>query len=81
MDAVVTNGVKIAANRFVPQGAHIDTQAKADSLLRVPKSQVEFAREVQRVNREFPHSYHLLFGNARCSCGVAYERGNMLKHE
>jgi hypothetical protein len=79
MDSVVTGGVKIAPNRFVPPGAHVDTQAKADSLRRVPKDQVEFAREVQRVNREFPHSYHLLFGTARCSCGVAYERNFLLK--
>ncbi|WP_441990188.1 carbonate dehydratase [Paenibacillus sp. 2RAB27] len=79
MDSVVTGGVKIAPNRFVPPGAHVDTQAKADSLRRVPKDQVEFAREVQRVNREFPHSYHLLFGTERCSCGVAFERNFLLK--
>jgi acetyltransferase-like isoleucine patch superfamily enzyme len=32
MDAVVTYGVRIAPNRFVPPGAHIDTQAKAASV-------------------------------------------------
>lgn len=71
-NAVVTNGVKIAPNRFVPPGAHIDTQEKADSLARVPKDSNEFANEVQRVNQEFPASYHLLFGEQRCSCGFAH---------
>lgn len=79
MDAVVTNAVRIAPDRFVPPGAHIDTQAKADSLSRVPKDSREFAREVIRVNREFPPSYHALFGTHRCSCGVPYNRGQVLK--
>jgi carbonic anhydrase/acetyltransferase-like protein (isoleucine patch superfamily) len=71
-NAVVTNGVRIAPNRFVPPGAHIDTQEKADALSRVPNDSREFAVEVQRVNQEFPASYHLLLGNNRCSCGFAY---------
>jgi carbonic anhydrase len=71
-NAVVTNGVRIAAHRFVPPGAHIDTQEKADSLSHVPKDNEEFAIEVQRVNQEFPASYHLLIGENRCSCGFAY---------
>jgi len=71
-NAVVTNGVKIAENRFVPPGAHIDTQEKADVLSEVPNDNEEFAREVQRVNQEFPASYHLLLGKNRCSCGLAY---------
>lgn len=71
-NAVVTNGVKIAPNRFVPPGAHIDTQEKADALSKVPHDSKEFAIEVQRVNQEFPASYHLLFGENRCSCGFAY---------
>jgi carbonic anhydrase len=68
---VVTNGVRIAPNRYVPPGATIDTQAKANKLRRVPKDRKEFAHEVQRVNREFPPSYHLLFGKHRCSCGIS----------
>jgi carbon dioxide concentrating mechanism protein CcmM len=68
-NAVVTNGVKISPNRFVPPGAHIDTQEKADALSIVPKDSQEFAKEVQR---EFPASYHLLFGEQRCSCGFSY---------
>ncbi len=71
-NAVVTNGVHIPKNRFVPPGANIDTQEKADALSKVPADSKEFAREVQRVNQEFPASYNLLFGENRCSCGVAY---------
>lgn len=71
-NAVITNGVKIAPNRFVPPGAHIDTQKKADALSNVPEDSKEFSKEVQRVNQEFPASYHLLFGDNRCSCGLAY---------
>lgn len=70
-NAVITNGVRIAANRFVPPGAHIDSQEKADALSKVPRDSKEFAYEVQRVNQEFPASYHLLFGKNRCSCGFA----------
>lgn len=69
--AVVTNGVRIAPNRFVPPGASIDTQEKADSLSSVPRDREEFAQQVQRVNQEFPASYSLLLGKRRCSCGMA----------
>lgn len=72
--AVVTGGVRVAAGRFVPPSAVIDTQAKADALARVPVDREEFAREVQRVNREFPGSYALHFGSVRCSCGIACDR-------
>ncbi|MCM3791599.1 carbonate dehydratase [Domibacillus indicus] len=72
-NAVVTNGVRIDQNKFVPPGAHIDTQEKADTLSVVPKDSKDFAAEVQRVNQEFPSSYHLLFGKYRCSCGLAYD--------
>ncbi|OQR57482.1 carbonate dehydratase [Bacillus sp. CDB3] len=71
-NAVVTNGVRVSRNRFVPPGANIDTQEKADALFRVPTDEEEFAREVQRVNQEFPASYNLLFGSHRCSCGMPY---------
>lgn len=72
-NAVVTNGVRVPANRFVPPGAHIDSQEKADALPPVPKDSQEFAYEVQKVNQAFPASYHLLFGKNRCSCGFAYD--------
>ncbi|MBT2659063.1 carbonate dehydratase [Bacillus sp. ISL-18] len=71
-NAVVTNGVRIPPNRFVPPGSNIDTQAKADALSPVPEDSREFAMEVQRVNQEFPASYHVLLGKNRCSCGLAY---------
>ncbi|MDQ6423585.1 carbonate dehydratase [Paenibacillus sp. LHD-117] len=79
MDAIVMNGVRIAPDRFVPPGAHIDTQAKADKLGKVPKDSREFAREVRRVNREFPPSYHALFGPHQCSCGISYDRKRLVK--
>ncbi|MFS0670022.1 hypothetical protein AB1L12_19135 [Peribacillus frigoritolerans] len=73
-NAVVTNSVRIPPGRFVPPGANIDSQEKADALSTVPKDSKEFAHEVQRVNHEFPASYHLLFGKNRCSCGFAYDQ-------
>lgn len=73
-NAVVTNGVRISPNRFVPPGAVIDSQEKADALSSVPKDSKEFAYEVQKVNQEFPASYHLLLGKKRCSCGLAYDQ-------
>lgn len=72
-NAVVTNGVEIPPNRFVPPGANIDSQEKADALAPVPTDSKEFAQAVQRVNQEFPASYHLLLGKNRCSCGLAYD--------
>jgi len=69
--AVVTAGVTLKPNSFVPPGAYIDTQAKADSLKAVPTTEEEFAKEVQRVNQEFPSAYSLLLGKTRCSCGLA----------
>ncbi|NRD79084.1 carbonate dehydratase [Bacillus sp. BRMEA1] len=72
-NAVVTNGVRIRPNRFVPPGANIDSQEKADALMPVPTDSREFAQAVQRVNQEFPASYHLLLGKNRCSCGLAYD--------
>ncbi len=38
----------------------------------MPQDDKEFAREVQRVNQEFPAAYNLLFGSHRCSCGMPY---------
>jgi carbonic anhydrase/acetyltransferase-like protein (isoleucine patch superfamily) len=70
--AVVTNGVKLRPNSFVAPGASIDTQEKADALSPVPQSEKEFAKEVQRVNKEFPAAYSLHFGKNKCSCGLAY---------
>jgi carbonic anhydrase len=69
--AVVTNGVELKPNRFVPPGANIDTQGKADSLATIPKTEDEFSKEVLRVNQEFPAAYSLFFGKNKCSCGLA----------
>jgi carbon dioxide concentrating mechanism protein CcmM len=69
--AVVTNGVELKPNSFVPPGANIDTQEKADRLSPVPKTEEEFAIEVQRVNQEFPASYSLYFGKSKCTCGLS----------
>lgn len=69
--AVVTNGVTLKPNSFVPPGASIDTQEKADKLALAPQTEEEFAKEVQRVNQEFPAAYSLYFGKNKCSCGLA----------
>ncbi|WP_432661968.1 DapH/DapD/GlmU-related protein [Wukongibacter baidiensis] len=69
-DCVVTNGVTIPEKRFIPPGASIDSQEKADSLSRIPPDKEAFAEEVSRVNSEFPSSYSLSFGRYRCSCGL-----------
>lgn len=70
--ATVTNGVRLRKNSFVPPNAFIDTQEKADSLSKVPQTDAEFAREVQRVNSEFPPAYSLYFGTKRCTCGLTF---------
>lgn len=69
--AVVTGEVTLKPGSFVPPGAHIDSQKKADSLSSVPKNEEEFAHEVQRVNQEFPAAYSLYFGQNRCACGLS----------
>jgi carbonic anhydrase/acetyltransferase-like protein (isoleucine patch superfamily) len=78
-DALLTNGVRLAPNLFVPPGAHIDTQAKADSLGAVPKDAEELAKQVVRVYSEFPPSYDAMFGTQRCSCGIAYNHAKLLR--
>lgn len=70
INALVTGGIRVGPNRFVPVGAIIDTQEKANALGSVPKSEREFAEEVQHVNNEFPGAYSLMFGATRCSCGL-----------
>ena len=70
-NAIVTGGIKVDTCRFIPTGAIIDTQAKADRLGPVPQSQIEFAQEVQHVNKEFPDAYTIMFGATKCSCGLS----------
>lgn len=73
-NAFITGGVRIPPKRFVPPGSLIDTQAKADTLSPVSADNVEFAKEVQHVNTEFPAAYAVTFGSSRCSCGIAYDK-------
>jgi len=68
--AIVTGGIRIAANRYVPIGAIINTQVKADNLLEVPKDRSDFAEKVIKVNVELSEVYDLKFGDTRCSCGL-----------
>jgi carbonic anhydrase len=77
--AQVTGGVRLAPDRFVPLGEIVDTQAKANALGPVSRSQREFAEEVQHVNREFPAAYIAQFGCLRCSCGFACSPDSLLK--
>lgn len=77
INALVTGGIIIKPNRFIPTGAMIDTQEKADKLRPVPQSDSEFAEEVQHINNEFPSAYSLLFGKTKCSCGIACDSKTM----
>ncbi|WHZ05531.1 hypothetical protein QNH48_13250 [Neobacillus sp. YX16] len=63
--------MELKPNSFVPPGANVDTQEKANVLATVPGTEEEFAKEVQRVNSEFPAAYSLYFGKNKCSCGLA----------
>lgn len=65
--AVITGGIRLRANTYVPIGAVIDTQEKADNLKKVLTSKEEFAKEVVQVNNEFSLSYSLELGEAPCS--------------
>ena len=76
--AIVTGGIVIAANRYVPIGAIINTQAKADKLLEVPKEQSDFAEKVIKVNVELSESYDLKFGDKRCSCGLCCNHNTLI---
>ena len=69
-NAIVAGGVKIAPGRFVPIGAVIDTQEKADALGSVPQAQQEFAEQVQELNVVFSEVYPQTFGAPHCSCGL-----------
>jgi carbonic anhydrase len=80
INALVTGGVKIPPGRFVPPGTIVDSQARANALGPVPKSQKDFAQEVQHVNQTFPTAYLLMFGYARCSCGLACDPKTLLRN-
>ncbi|MEG1254978.1 carbonate dehydratase [Clostridium sp.] len=76
--AIVTGGIRLHANTYVPIGAIIDTQNKANALGKVPTSREEFAKEVVEVNNEFPSAYALKFGDTRCSCGLCCNKDTII---
>ncbi|WP_411167860.1 carbonate dehydratase [Clostridium sp. MB05] len=76
--AIVTGGIRIAANRYVPIGAIINTQAKADNLLEVPKERSDFSEKVIKVNVELSEVYDLKFGDTRCSCGLCCKHSTLI---
>ena len=51
--AAAVIGVKLADGKFVPHGALVDSQEKADNLGTVPESLRHFNEEVVHVNKEF----------------------------
>lgn len=55
--AAAVIGVKLPDGKFVPHGAVIDSQEKADALGGVPEALKHFNDEVVEVNREFAKSY------------------------
>lgn len=72
--AIVTDGVRVHANRYVPAGAIINTQEKANALGLVSQSNEEFAKGVIKSNVELSQAYSLKFGDTRCSCGICCNR-------
>lgn len=70
----------VRKNRFVPPGAYIDTQKK-------PMPFQEFQLTPESLKRgsasesRIPPAYHLLFGDSRCSCGMAYNKQSSEKEE
>ncbi len=50
-------GVTVVDNKFVPNGAVIDTQEKADALQEKTRANEEFAAEVIHVNQAFARGY------------------------
>lgn len=61
----IVEDVTIPANRIVPVGARILTQADADALPELEEENVQFKEEVQEVNREFVGGYIKLFEERR----------------
>ncbi|MBU3099830.1 MULTISPECIES: LbetaH domain-containing protein [Clostridium] len=55
--AIVTDGVRIPVNRYVPAGAIINTQEKANALEMLSQSNEEFAKEVIKSNVELSQAY------------------------
>ena len=68
--AIVTDGVRIPANKYVPAGAIINTQEKANALAMVSQNNEDFTKGVINTNVELSQAYSLQFGDTRCSCGI-----------
>lgn len=68
INALITGGVRIPPGRFVPAGAIIDTQEKADNLRPVTPEEIKFAQGVQIVNNQLPRAYSKLYGKTKDSC-------------
>lgn len=83
LGAIITNGVRIPRNRYVPVGAIIDNQEKANALKMVSQNNEDFSKEVLKTNIELSKSYSLKFGNTRCSCGICCNSDsfNNLQHK
>lgn len=78
--AIVTNGVQIPAFRYVPAGAIIDTQAKADALMHISEENASFAQKVVTTNIELAQAYSLKFGDTKCSCGICCNSETFCTH-
>ncbi|MPQ43435.1 carbonate dehydratase [Clostridium tarantellae] len=78
--AIISDGVIIESGRFVPSGAVIDTQEKANALPLIPKNNEELAKAVLKVNEAFNTSYPLMFGDTRCSCGLSCNASTLINH-
>jgi carbon dioxide concentrating mechanism protein CcmM len=72
-NASVTGGITLPPNRFVPSGASIDTQSKADGLEAVHEDRKAFARKVQHANHAFPGAYAMICASAKRSDDPAYD--------
>jgi carbonic anhydrase/acetyltransferase-like protein (isoleucine patch superfamily) len=78
VSATVTGGVRLHANSYVPIGAIIDTQEKADELEPVPQDKEDFTKKVIKVNVELASTYSLKFGDTRCSCGLCCNHSTLI---
>lgn len=70
LGAIITNGVRIPAKSYIPAGAVIDTQEKANALKKTSEANENFAKNVVKTNVELSEAYSLKFGDTRCSCGI-----------
>ncbi|SHJ63370.1 carbon dioxide concentrating mechanism protein CcmM [Clostridium cavendishii DSM 21758] len=77
LGAIITNGVRIPSNRYVPVGAIINTQEKANALGMISQNNEDFAKGVVKSNIELSQAYSLKFGDTRCNCGLSYNLNDL----